>query len=64
MVAGADCGLLVDPALGIDAVAAAIARLLADPTEARRLGQNGRRAFQTQTGKRWSRKLLGLYEAE
>ncbi|MFZ2361131.1 MAG: glycosyltransferase family 4 protein [Anaerolineae bacterium] len=62
VVAGADCGLLVDPA-NVDAVAAAIARLLADPTEARRLGQNGRRAFQTEYN--WQaleRKLLALYE--
>lgn len=62
VVAGADCGLLVDPA-NVDAVAAAIARLLADPTEARRLGQNGRRAFQTEYN--WQaleQKLLALYE--
>ncbi|MBI1317841.1 MAG: glycosyltransferase [Candidatus Hydrogenedens sp.] len=43
----ADCGLLTDvsdPA----AIAAAIARLLDHPAEAQRLGQNGRRAVETQ----------------
>jgi len=61
VVAGADCGLLVDPS-SADAVAAAIARLLTGPTEARRLGQNGRRAFETQYN--WQaleQKLLALY---
>jgi len=47
VVAGADCGLLVDPS-DVEAVAAAITRLLDDPAEARRLGANGRRAFETQ----------------
>ena len=46
VVAAADCGLLVDPA-NLDAVSEALARLLADPSEARRLGENGRRAFET-----------------
>ncbi|HSN74662.1 MAG TPA: glycosyltransferase family 4 protein [Anaerolineae bacterium] len=62
VVAGADCGLLVDPT-NVDAVAAAIARLLTDPAEACRLGQNGRRAFETQYN--WQvleQKLLQLYE--
>lgn len=62
VVAGADCGVLVDPT-GADAVAAAIARLIADPAEARRLGQNGRRAFETQYN--WQAlepKLLALVE--
>ena len=45
IVAGANCGLLVDPA-DVEAVTAALARLLADPAEARRLGENGRRAFE------------------
>jgi glycosyltransferase involved in cell wall biosynthesis len=61
VVAGADCGLLVDPT-NADAVAAAIARLLTDPAEAGRLGQNGRRAFETQYN--WQaleQKLLALY---
>ena len=63
VVAGADCGILVDPSDG-DAVAAAIARLIADPAEARRLGANGRRAFELQYN--WQAlemKLLALYAA-
>jgi glycosyltransferase involved in cell wall biosynthesis len=62
VVAGADCGLLVDPT-NVDAIAAAIARLLTDPFEARRLGQNGRRAFETRYN--WQaveQKLLQLYQ--
>ncbi len=62
VVAGADCGLLVDPT-DADAIAAAITRLVADPAEARRLGANGRRAFETQYN--WQaleQKLLALYE--
>lgn len=62
VVAGADCGILVDPC-DYAAVAAAIARFLADPAEARRLGDNGRRAFETQYN--WQaleRKLLALYD--
>ncbi len=61
VVASADCGLLVDPT-NADAVAAAIAHLLTDPAEARRLGDNGRRAFETQYN--WQAlepKLLALY---
>lgn len=61
VVAGADCGILVDPA-DADAVAAAIAQLLTDPGEARRLGDNGRRTFETQYN--WqalAMKLLALY---
>ncbi len=61
VVAGADCGLLVDPS-DVDAVAAAMLRLLEDPAEARRLGANGRRAFEERYN--WQaleRKLLALY---
>jgi glycosyltransferase involved in cell wall biosynthesis len=61
VVAGADCGILVDPS-DVDAVAAAMAGLIADPTEARRLGANGRRAFEVQYN--WQAlepKLLALY---
>jgi glycosyltransferase involved in cell wall biosynthesis len=47
VVSNADCGLLVDPT-DADAIADAISRLIAAPTEAHRLGQNGRRAFETQ----------------
>ncbi len=61
VVANAGCGILVDPT-NVDAVAAAIARLIADPAEARRLGDNGRRAFESQYN--WQSlepKLLALY---
>lgn len=63
VVAGADCGLLVDPT-DAAAVAAAVAHLLLDPAEARRLGANGRRAFQTEYN--WQAlesRLLALYAA-
>lgn len=43
IVIGNDCGLVVDPMQPRD-IAAAIDRLVADPAEARRLGDNGRRA--------------------
>lgn len=63
VVAAADCGVLVDPT-DVDAVAAALARLLTDPAEARRLGENGRRAFEAQYN--WQAlepRLLDLYRA-
>lgn len=63
VVAGADCGLLVDPT-DADAVASAIAHLVSDPAEARRLGENGRRAFAAQYN--WQAlepQLLALYTA-
>ena len=43
LVGDADCGVVVDP-LDPPAVAAAIEQLWKDPDEARRLGENGRRA--------------------
>lgn len=43
IVQGADCGLCVDPTRP-EAIAEAIARLLADPQAARRMGAAGRRA--------------------
>ena len=46
IVAEADCGLLVDVTRP-DAIAAAVLRLLRDPDEARRLGQNGRCLVET-----------------
>lgn len=61
VVAGADCGILVDPT-DADSIAAAIAHLVANPTEAHRLGQNGRRAFKKQYN--WEElemRLLKLY---
>jgi glycosyltransferase involved in cell wall biosynthesis len=61
VVAGADCGILVNPS-DVDAVATAIARLLNDSSEIRRLGQNGRRAFAaTYNWQALEPRLLGLY---
>jgi glycosyltransferase involved in cell wall biosynthesis len=45
VVAAADCGILIDPT-NTAAVAAAIQHLLTHSGEARRLGQNGRQAFE------------------
>jgi glycosyltransferase involved in cell wall biosynthesis len=44
LVGDADCGITVDP-LDPTAPAAAVRRLLDDPEEAARLGENGRRAI-------------------
>jgi len=56
------CGLIVDPERP-EAIAEAMAYLIEHPTEARRMGQNGRRAVMDQYN--WdkeSQKLLGIYE--
>lgn len=61
VVVAADCGVLVDPT-DVNAVATALARLLTDPAEAHRLGENGRRAFEAQYN--WQAlepRLLDLY---
>lgn len=61
VVEGNDCGICVN-ANDTQAVAAAIRRLLDDPAEARRMGENGRRAVITTYN--WSveeAKLLNLY---
>ncbi len=58
---GLDCGFLVDP-VSPEALPRAIAYLLAHPTEARRMGGNGRRAVEERY--HWqveSSKLLALY---
>ncbi|MBD0329629.1 MAG: glycosyltransferase family 4 protein [Thermoleophilia bacterium] len=61
IVAGAGCGVLVDPD-DTPAVAAAVDRLLADPEEAERLGANGRGAFeQTYNWDAEGARLLELY---
>jgi len=63
VVEGNDCGLLVDP-LDPGAIAAAIDRLVRDPSLARRMGENGRAAVLKRYN--WSveeRKLLDFYEA-
>lgn len=44
IVGGADCGIVVDP-LDPPAAADAVTQLCKDPEEARRLGENGRRAI-------------------
>jgi glycosyltransferase involved in cell wall biosynthesis len=44
IVADADCGIVVDP-MDVEAVAKAVESLCRDPDEARRLGENGRRAI-------------------
>jgi len=46
VVAGSDCGILVDPA-DVEAVSQAIEALITAPDLAQRLGQNGRAAFDT-----------------
>ncbi len=61
VVSDADCGILVDPT-DIEAIADAIAYLLENPDEARRMGQNGRRAIEQRYN--WGRmeaSLLTLY---
>lgn len=61
VVGPADCGILIDPTNAI-AVSEAIQRLLANSDEARRLGQNGRQAFEASYN--WQaleQRLLGLY---
>ena len=63
IVAGSDCGMCVDP-LDPAAIAAAIDYLVRNPTMARRMGQNGRRAVVEQYN--WlieARKLLAFYDA-
>lgn len=62
IVAENDCGITVDPFDPV-AVSAALNRLLADPDEARRMGENGRQAILTTYN--WAvelSKLLKCYE--
>ncbi len=57
-----DCGITVDP-FNTDEVAAALRRLLDDPAEAARIGENGRQAILTRYN--WGielAKLMSLYE--
>jgi glycosyltransferase involved in cell wall biosynthesis len=61
IVAGADCGLLIDP-LNPDAIAGAIQWVLEHPQEAQAMGQRGRKAILAQY--HWEReaaKLLEMY---
>jgi glycosyltransferase involved in cell wall biosynthesis len=62
IIAGNDCGLLVDP-LNPVAITDAIDYLLTHPQDAERLGRNGRRAVEQHYN--WdheAQKLLGFYE--
>ncbi len=61
VVAGSDCGILVDPA-DVEAVSQAIEALIVDPDLAQRLGENGRTAFNTRYN--WQvlePRLFGIY---
>jgi glycosyltransferase involved in cell wall biosynthesis len=62
VVKEADCGILVDPT-NVDEIANAILYLLEHPEEAKRMGENGRRAVEERYN--WDKmeeKLLKLYE--
>ena len=62
IIAGNDCGLLVDP-LNPAAIAEAIDTLVSNPTMAQRMGENGRRAVEERYN--WGieeQKLLAFYE--
>jgi glycosyltransferase involved in cell wall biosynthesis len=62
IIAGNDCGLLVDP-MDPKAIAEAIDYLVTHPQEAQRMGANGRRAVDERYN--WAveeRKLLVFYE--
>lgn len=62
IIAGNDCGLLVDP-LNPAAIAEAIDKLVSNPTMAQRMGENGRRAVEERYN--WGieeQKLLAFYE--
>ena len=62
IIAGNECGLLVDP-LDSSAIAKAIDFLVENPNEARRMGENGRRAVEQKYN--WAneeKKLLRFYE--
>ena len=62
VVKEADCGILVDPT-NIDEIAKAITYLLEHSEEAKRMGDNGRRAVEEKYNwERMEEKLLKLYE--
>jgi glycosyltransferase involved in cell wall biosynthesis len=62
VVVEADCGLLVQPD-DVDQIAATMSKLLHDPEEAARMGQNGFRAARHKyTWQAEEQKLLSLYE--
>ena len=61
VVKEADCGILVDPT-NVDEIANAILYLLEHPEEAKRMGENGRRAVEEKYNwERMEEKLLELY---
>jgi hypothetical protein len=62
IVEEAQCGLLVEPG-DVEALARAMAYILEYPSEARKMGQRGRKAVEEKYS--WEaegRKLLGLYQ--
>ena len=63
IIAGNDCGLMVDP-LNPKSIAEAIDYMITHPKDAERMGRNGRRAVENQYN--WAhegKKLLAFYEA-
>lgn len=62
IVEGNNCGLCVDP-LNPEAIAEAIEYLITHPEEARKMGENGRRAVEEKYNwEKEAQKLLALYE--
>jgi glycosyltransferase involved in cell wall biosynthesis len=62
IVAGNDCGLLIDP-MRPQEIANAIDKLVSNPDMAQRMGNNGRKAVETQYNWRIEeQKLLGFYD--
>jgi glycosyltransferase involved in cell wall biosynthesis len=62
IIDAADCGICVDPTDPVD-IRRAIVRLMGDPNERRRLGENGRKAVQEKYA--WvseEKKLRHLYQ--
>lgn len=63
VVKDADCGILVDPA-DVEAIAEALDYLLSNPSEARRMGENGRRAvIEKYNWENMEKVLLDFYES-
>lgn len=63
IILDADCGILVDPA-DVEAIAEALDYLLSNPEEARRMGENGRRAvIEKYNWENMEKVLLDFYES-
>jgi glycosyltransferase involved in cell wall biosynthesis len=63
VVAGAECGILVDPT-NPEEIAEAVAYLLEHPEEAQRMGENGRRAVEEKYNwRREEKRLMDLYNS-